>query len=261
MPCSSARARLRLASPARRRDQTRDRDGVARADLAGKPHVRRRVDAGKRHRLGGGRRRQVAEAAVDPDPAGGAARPPAAHGGVRHVVHAADLEQRRPRRDPNHRPATIGHLHPGAGGPTHDPHHRHQQSEAEQPEEGLRRPVVQRDQRAPRCCVGRARGGLQPAPCAGLGNLRRHLPAGHREAGQRRHRQRDRQREQQRAHLRDTRAPGSASSGCRCSRAPTRTAAAAAAPARAPARCWRVRRHRCRRCRRGWPRRGCRRHA
>ena len=164
--------------------------------------MRGRVDAGQRHRFRGGRRRQIAEATFHPDPAGGAASPPTAHGGMGHVLHAADLEQRGTRRYPNSWPTAIGHRHPGAGGAADDPYNRHEEGKAEQCEECVLQPVAQSDQSGTHGGIRRARGGLQPLQLARFGNLRRHLPTGHREARQRRHRQGDGQGEQDLPRLR-----------------------------------------------------------
>src|SRR6476469_2153569 len=52
--------RLTASAHSRRRgDQARDRDGLARPDLAGEPHVRRSHDAGERHGFGAGRRHEI----------------------------------------------------------------------------------------------------------------------------------------------------------------------------------------------------------
>ncbi len=84
--------------------------------------------------------------------------------------------------------------------------------------------------------IGRTRvAALQLVRGAGLGDLRRHLPARHREARPAPLTGRataSANRNLPRAA--DTRAPGSASSGCRCSRAPTRTASSAACSSASP---------------------------
>ena len=51
------------------------------------------------------------------------------------LLHAAHLQQRRPGRDADGRPAAIGHLDPGGGGAAHDAHHRHHEGEAERARE------------------------------------------------------------------------------------------------------------------------------
>ncbi len=183
-------------------DEARHGDGLARADLAGEAHVPRRVDAGKRHGLGGRRRRQLGKAAVHADPAGRAARPPAAHRGERHGPHAAHLQQSRSGRDADRRPAAIGHRDPGGSGAAYDAHHRHQQGKAGENEKRLPQAVVQGDESLRGGRVRRARDSLQLVPRPGLGDLCCHLPARHGEARQRRHRQRHGEREQDLPHQR-----------------------------------------------------------
>ena len=97
-----------------RPQQARDRQRAGRPDLAGEAHVRRRGDAGERDGFRVAGRRERARTLVDAHAAGRAARAPAAHGGVRDLVHAADLEQRRPERHPHGRAAGVrdGHLGP-----------------------------------------------------------------------------------------------------------------------------------------------------
>ncbi len=144
---------------------------------------------------------KVLEAAFHPDPAGGAARASAAYGSVRHVLHAADLEQGRAGRHAHRRATAIGHLDPRARGTPHDAHQGNQQGQSEQGEECLAQPIMQGRQPVGRCAMRRAGGRLQFLPGAGLGDLGGHLPACHGEAGQGSNRQRHGERKQRLARV------------------------------------------------------------
>ena len=80
------------------RKKRRHRDVARRARLAGEAHVGRSVDPRERLRFQASRRRQVGEPVAHAHPAGGAARAPAAHRGVRQAFVADRLEDRAPHR-------------------------------------------------------------------------------------------------------------------------------------------------------------------
>lgn len=173
--------------------------------LAGKPDVFRRADAAERYGLGKTRQRQLLEPAVDPHPAGRAARAAAAHGRMRHAPQAADLQQRRSDRSVHQRPARVldrDSLGPIAGNATRreqsrygrdgrdeDRHRRH----LDGGEHGLRLGV------RPARRLPHVRDGL------GRREGRGHLPAGHRESCHCQRRQKHRRRQE---HRRETRIPG-----------------------------------------------------
>ena len=134
-----ALARRARATRRRRVDaggQERDhRHVVPRARLAGEPHIRRRLDARQRLRLEALGRRERRQAFADAHAAGGAARAPAAHRGVRQPGVAHRLEDAAADRRGDE--AARGMLHlVGAAEPRAQPAREQRRSE-QRPESEL----------------------------------------------------------------------------------------------------------------------------